>query len=65
MKYVLYESKSEQSYTLLKKGQDTKGIIEDDAELIHTITAKNWDDALDKQDEFLRKEYETSNKRTD
>jgi len=56
MKFVLYESKAEQSYTLLKKAQDPKGIVEDDAVVIHEITAKNWDDALDKQDQFLYKE---------
>lgn len=56
MKYVLYESKSEQSYTLLKKSQNPKGIVEHDAKIIHEITAKNWDDALDKQDIFLAKE---------
>lgn len=56
MKYVLYESKSEQSYTLLKKSQDPKGIVERDAVIIHEITAKNWDDALDKQEQFLYKD---------
>jgi len=56
MKFVLYESKAEQSYTLLKKSQDPKGIVEHDAKVIHEITAKNWDDALEKQDQFLYKE---------
>jgi len=58
MKYLLYESKAEQSYTLLKKSQDPKGIIEKDAVVIHEITAKNWDAALDEQDKFLRKAWE-------
>jgi hypothetical protein len=53
MKYVLYESKAEQSYTLLKKAQNPRGIVEDDAVIIHEITAKNWDDALDEQDRLL------------
>jgi len=57
MKFVLYESKAEHSYTLLKKGQDPKGIVERDAKIIHEITAKDWDDALDKQDQYLYKAH--------
>lgn len=56
MKFELYHSKSEQSYTLVKKGADLRGQLEDDAKLIHKITAKDFTEAVEKQEQFLYKE---------
>ena len=49
MKFELYHSESEQSYTLLKKGANKRGQLEPDAKLIHKITAKDWTGAVAKQ----------------
>ena len=56
MKFELYHSESEQSYTLVRKGDKLRGQLEDDAKLIHKITAKDFTDAVAKQEQLLYKE---------
>jgi len=56
MKFELYHSESEQSYTLIKKGANKRGQLEPDAKLIHKITAKDWTGAVAKQEQLLYKE---------
>ena len=56
MKFELYHSESEQSYTLLPKGANKRGQLEDDAKLILRITAKDWTEAVAQQEEFLYNE---------
>ncbi len=53
MKFALYHSVAEQSYTLLKANEIQDGGLEDDAIVVREFNAKDWDDAKKQQARFL------------
>ena len=53
MKYLLYWSNNEQAFTLLEEGDKQDFLLEDDAKVVHTITAPDFETANKKMDDFI------------
>ena len=52
--YLLYRSEQEDSYTFFDKGNESIiALLEHDAELIWSVEASSWEEAIKKKNEYL------------
>ncbi|HVI42700.1 MAG TPA: hypothetical protein VM577_18855 [Anaerovoracaceae bacterium] len=53
MIYEVWESKNENSYTFMPASGERPAWLEEDAKLIHTIEADNWNEAMVKYHKYM------------